>query len=344
MKSEDFFTSKRYSPRVTLEESLQMVASPHARPWQREGWSECVLEWLSTLLPGELQLEAINADDLTCVMRFRIGEESVYFKAGYNSREAIVTARLASVFPNLVPEVIAHNPERNWLLTKDAGHYLSRSSSVNQWQASLFALATFHQAEPQLFEGLELPFYPFADLANRGEAFLHDASVLQTWGLTDEQIEGLEQLIPSLYDAFGRVRALGLSACFTHGDAHPKNALTNDASCYWFDWSEAGFAHPFLDAGWFLAWTFLPTKQAVTLERTPRLAGRFWKHYLQARGIENTTITPGEVMRLALLHRALIYHEKFYTWHGATLPRPQYVPYFLRLLLKTINLEKQYKQ
>lgn len=340
-----FFTFTRYSPRVTLKESLQIADSPYARPWQKEGWSESVLEWLSKVLPGEIRLEAINAHDLACVMRFQTGAENVYFKTGYNSREAIVTAHLAGLFPHFIPSVIAHEPEQNWLLTKDAGEYLSCSSDLNQWKASLSALATFHHAKSQLFEGLELPFHPFADLVNRGEEFLRNAPVLRAWGLTDEQIEGLEQIISGLHNTFGRVRALGLSECFTHGDAHPKNVLLKNASCSWFDWSEASFAHPFIDAGWFLAWTFLPTKQAVTLERTPHLAWQFWRDYLQARGIKDATITPLEVMRLALLHRALVYHEKFYDWQGATLTtRPQYVPYFLRLLLKTTKFEDQFYQ
>lgn len=219
---------------MTLKESLQIVDSPFARPWQREGWGESVLQWLSAVLPGEIRLEAVNAHDLACVMRFQTGAENVYFKCGYNSREPIVTARLAGLFPNFVPNVIAHNPEQNWLLTKDAGEYLSFSSDLNHWKASLSALATFHQAEGQLFDGLELAFHPFAGLANRGEAFLRDAPVLRAWGLTDEQIEGLEQLLPSLHTALERVQALALSECFyaprsyAFGFAPPRSGLSQE--------------------------------------------------------------------------------------------------------------------
>jgi aminoglycoside phosphotransferase (APT) family kinase protein len=323
-----------------LNEYLQIVDSPHAKSWQKEGWAESVLEWLSTvLIHDEIQLEAINTHDLACVIRFRVGTKNVYFKTSYNSREAIVTAQLGNTVPNLVPKVIAYNAERNWLLTEDAGQWLSFSDDLRLWKESVSNLAAFHQIKPGVFEGLKLPFHPFADLASRGEAFLRNTPVLQTWGLTQVQLEGLDRLIPSLRAVLERIQALDLPECFTHGDAHPNNVLVKERASVWFDWSEAGFTHPFLDVGWFLAWTFLPQRE-LSFTTTPELAWQFWRDYWQAQELADANITPLEVMRLALLHRTLTYHEKFYAWHGAMLPtRPQYVPYFLRLLLKTANFE-----
>jgi thiamine kinase-like enzyme len=330
---------KDYGTRVTLKESLQVVDSPSARPWQKEGWDEVILHWLSRVLPSECQLEATNAHDLACVLCFRTNGEKVYFKTSLNSQEASITARLAEMFPNLVPNVIAYHPEHNWLLTQDPGEWLSVSSQVNEWQASLSALAVFHKAEHNVLEAMRLPFHSFTDLTNRGEAFLLDTPLLQSWGLTQEQLENLEHIIPKIYPAFERVQALSLQECFTHGDAHPNNVLIKEQSLRCFDWSEAGFAHPFLDVGWFLSWTFLP-KRDLPFSVTSDTIWQFWNHYLKARGIEDHSVTPFEAMRLTLLHRALVYHEKFYDWQGTTsTARPQYVPYFLRLLMKVDKLE-----
>jgi Phosphotransferase enzyme family len=274
-----------------------------------------------------------------CVLRFDTGTEKVYYKTGHNNQEAKVTARLATVFPKLVPNVIAHDADQNWLLTEDAGQWLSFSNDLRLWKESVSNLAAFHKTKPEVFEGLERPFYPFGELASKGEAFLRNTPVLQTWGLTQEQIEALEYCIPSLYTGLERVQVLHLRECFTHGDAHPNNVLVQNGMSCWFDWGESAFTHPFLDVGWFLAWAFLP-KRELALDMVSELVWRFWKDYLEAREIEGVDITPLEVMRLALLHRALTYHEKFYVWHGAMIPtRPQYVPYFLRLLLKTVNVE-----
>jgi aminoglycoside phosphotransferase (APT) family kinase protein len=329
---------------MTLEEALPIIASPHARPWQQEGWAKSVTTWLSTILPGEVRLEAAKVNDLACVLKLKTREGTVYFKTSHKGQEASVTARLAKIFPTFVPNVIAYHAEHNWLLTRDSGEWLSLSGHLDQWQTSLSVLATFHKTHSSVFEDLRLPVHSFADLANRGEAFLRDTAVLQTWDLLPEQLENLEQLIPSLHSACEHVRTLDLAESFTHGDAYPNNALVKEESLCWFDWSEAGFAHPFLDMGWFLAWTVLPRRDPpflVTYDTT----WQCWEHYLKARGTEGASVTPLEVMRLALLHRALAYHEKFYDWQGViSTTRPQYVSYFLKLLIKTSNLKNQYNQ
>jgi hypothetical protein len=226
--------------------------------------------------------------------------------------------------------------ERDWLVTKDAGHHLSATGDLSHWETAVTKLATFHRhADPSAFETLGCPFYPFETLANRGEAFLRDISLLQNWGMTHGQIAELQQVLPHLLETCSKVKQFGLRECVLHGDAQPMNALVNDANVIWFDWSEGSVAHPFVEVGWFLAWTFLP-KRELSFRTTPELAWQFWQTCVRARGIDDANLTPLDVMRLALIHRALVYHQKFYTWPGASQPtRPQYVPYFLRLLLKT---------
>jgi len=98
----------------------------------------------------------------------------------------------------------------------------------------------------------------------------------------------------------------------------------------WFDWSEACVAHPHLDVGWFLAREkLLPPRQTY-----PDVAATLWQTYLRIFHLPETTGL-NDAVTLALMHRALVYHEKFGSWQG-TIPgwRPESVPYTLRCLLK----------
>ena len=149
-------------------------------------------------------------------------------------------------------------------------------------------------------------------------------------------MEGLANLVPRVEEAHSRVAALGLPDLATHGDAHPMNALSGPAGSLWFDWSEAGVAHPFLDAGWFFAWFGHPAKANLPVRREhPDAVGQLWAQYLDALEAREAERALPDAVLLALVHRAVAFDQRFRDWQG-TVPgwRPQYVPYYLRLALR----------
>jgi hypothetical protein len=181
---------KSLSRTSTLILEYRDVMETRARPWQKEGWSELIKDWLGSRLKADVVLGEPYRTDLVFVVRVQAGEKRYYFKAGDGSREARVSAYIASVFPDLTPEVIAYNGERDWLLTKDAGQHLSTFADVNVWQKTLVKLATFQgQADVTALQGLGCPFDRFETLADRGEAFLENQLYLQSWGMNNEQRE-----------------------------------------------------------------------------------------------------------------------------------------------------------
>jgi len=114
------------------------------------------------------------------------------------------------------------------------------------------------------------------------------------------------------------------------------NALHGPEGCRWFDWSEASVAHPFMDVGWCLAWLMHPSRAALGVRRDhPEAASWLWRGYLQALEVPGAEPLIPEAVTLAMTHHALVYHDQYASWQG-TVPgrRPQYVPYYLRLLLK----------
>ena len=315
----------------------------HARVWQQPGWFGETLGWLGRKL-GEplINLEQLSTDDLACVLRVTTETQTVYLKASETGLEAALTAQLAAQHPNLLPNVVTWDAKRSVLVTRDCGPRLSEAAEPTFWNAAVSKLAYFQRSvDAYNLQELGCPVYDFTALAARVETFLHDTDTLRHWGLTEAQTARLQAQLPRISSAHNRVAALNLPLLPAHGDAHPMNALTGYAPTYnvvWFDLSEACITQPLLDIGWFLAWLSHPARHTLPLRQAHLNAvTELWQGYLRAAGLPEAALLLNDVMVLALMHRALVYHERFRDFRG-TIPgwRPQYVPYFLRSLLKLL--------
>lgn len=250
-----------------------------------------------------------------------------------------MTAYLSRNHSAYLPSVVAFDTKKDWLLTKASGHPLATFSEVKLWETALTNVATLHREVNHAdLKDLGCPFDDFETLVNRGEDFLRDKDVLTHWGMSDIQIKLLSHIIPHLQQVYKRVHGLGLQLCVVHGDAHPMNVLVYKQKLLWFDWREAHVGHPLLDAGWFLAWTFLPKSRVLELPRTPETARQLLTSYLNAFGLTHHDVDLNDVMLLALVSRSLRYHEKFFNWQSSIAEfRPGYVNYFLRLVLRLLE-------
>ncbi len=308
----------------------------HARTWQQPGWFNETLRWLEDALGETVStVKQVSTNDLACVTRVETENRIVYLKASETWLEAALSAHLADRHPALTPNVVAWDEPGRLLVTNDCGARLSEKNDLDVWRAAVKKLAYFQRAaDAHAFRALGCPVHTFTNLADQAETFLHDAATLHSWGLTAPQVSALSERVPYIRRAHERVLALNLPLRPAHGDAHPMNALTGCGGV-WFDWSEACVAHPLLDIGWFLAWFTHPARGTLPLRQAhPNAATDLWHRYLQTSDLPETTNLNDAVV-LTLTHRALVYHERFYIWQG-TVPgwRPEYVPYYLRCLLK----------
>ncbi len=319
----------------------------HARPWQQLGWFAQATRWLEQNLRarGEYlqgDVRQVSLSDLVCVLYVNTDRGGVYFKASETAFEAVVTSYLANTYPDLTPKVLVHDDARGWLVTRDGGARLSASARLQDWTDALEKLARFQRASGRVgvegaFGHLGCAVYPFAELFEQASAFFDDEETLAAWGLREEQLGRLKHLLPTLRDAHRRVQALELPLARAHGDAQPMNALYRNAR--WFDWSEASVAHPFTDVGWCLAWTLNPARKLPLLRAYPDAPARLWRNYLRALGVHGVShldvdALRRDAMRLALAHRALVCHREYADFKSTVSGwRPQYVPYYLKLLL-----------
>lgn len=322
---------------------LPEAPSPsNARAWQQAGWYARTLRWLSERLAllGETctsTVTQVSTYDLGCVLHASTSGGGVYLKASETPHEARVTRRLAVSRPDLLPEVLAIDEGRNLLLTRDAGARLNEVDDIDAWGEAVTKLALLHrEVAPEALDSLEAPEYEFMRLPALASRLLLDGAALRGWGLGDEVIASLAETVPKVEAAHRRVSALQLPLALTHGDAHPMNALVGSQRVVWFDWPEAGIAHPFVDAGWFFAWLSHPTRAGMPMRtRHPDAVERLWNLYLEALGEQEAADLLGDAITLALAHRAVMLHHRYWSWEG-TVPgwRPQYAPYFLRWLQK----------
>lgn len=302
---------------------------PHARPWQLPGWRGEALAWMAERL-GEPVAEVawVHTSDVGAVLTARAGTWGrVYLKAGEDGTEARAAAQVSGRLPELVPDLLAADPQRGWLLSADAGDRLTDSAEPGDWLDAVQGLARLHQQG----RWADLSVQHFAELPQR-VADLLTPHGLHHWGLNPDQQEQIRALLPRFQNIHRAVVALGLPACACHGDAHPNNILVRGNRVRLFDFSEAATAHPLTDLGWLLAFVMLPARSDLGIRRAlPELGERLWDAYRTATGL-HTDLTWQDVALLALFHRAVVYDARFHDWTG-TLPgfRPQYVPYYLKI-------------
>ena len=305
---------------------------PHARPWQRAGWRGAVSEWLADQRgEADVPLTPVHAFDTACVLQVGDGssDQGAYFKAGEDRREVRAAAFLARAQPDLLPELLAADQERGWLLTRDAGTSLLGSERLADWRGAV-ALLTGFQRRGQSLPGAA--FHPFGALPAQVAALLADEEVLIGWGLKAEQLPEIQALRDPFLAAHARLSRLGLPERPAHGDFHPNNVLVDAAGrVRLFDWSEHGVQHPLLDLGWLLAFAAHPARAELPYRLAlPQLIGTLWDDVKAAWRLE-TGVGWQDVSLVSLLHRAAVYAALYRDWLG-TVPgfRPGYTGYYLK--------------
>src|SRR5262245_19226954 len=116
--------------------------------WARPGWRDTVLAWVNRALArrGEspvTRIEQVRVWEFSQVLRLRNAESVFYFKARPPAgvAEVLVTRRLAARHPRWLPEIVALDEERCWLLMRDAnGRELIEIADAPRWEEAAGAI------------------------------------------------------------------------------------------------------------------------------------------------------------------------------------------------------------
>jgi hypothetical protein len=140
--------------------------------------------------------------------------------------EPRLTATLASRWPGLLPEVLAHDGERGWLLLADCGKRLGFGVGPEPWLSLLPAYAELQRGETaQVAEHLEAGV-PDRRLA--GFPSLYDEMLAHDLPLSATDSARLRAFGPGLARLCDELAAAGVPETMQHDDLHGNNVYPSN--------------------------------------------------------------------------------------------------------------------
>lgn len=192
--------------------------------------------------------------------------------------EPCLTSVLASRWPGLLPEVLAADAERAWLLLGDAGERLGFGVGPGPWLSLLPGYAELQRGEiAHVAEHLEagVPDRRIASFPARYEAMLaHELP------LSASDHARLDAFAPVFNRLCEELTAAGVPATVQHDDLHGNNIYPRNGAARILDWGDSCVSHPFLT----LFVTFLHLEETEGLARRDPWFDRLRDAYLEPWG------------------------------------------------------------
>lgn len=239
-----------------FDEAENGVIPAERTPWARPGWLAAVNQWVEAQLAEHgLQAtgpaETIKHWGISAVMRVPTDGGDVYFKAmlcPLFAREPAVTQLLARLFPGVVPEPLAVDTARGWMLLPDFRATQLAQLSKEAWAGAFPLLAEIQLTTLNHLDELRAAGAadrPLANLAADLDALLADEMAMSYLDAADA--DALRALVPRLHEMCGQLAGYNLPETLAHGDYHSNNVAVRDGQMIVFDWTDAAITHPFFD-------------------------------------------------------------------------------------------------
>jgi len=230
----------------------------HDPDWQKQAhaWIRAQAEQNSIQLTGEI--EQNHAYAWSTVMRVQTNQGMLFFKAtaGGTIYEIALTDMLVDWYPDCMPELVAVDAERGWMLMRDSGEQLRASIRPTQdlkpWEQVITRYAEIqiglaeHVSE---ILALGIPDRRLAMLPALYSQLLADEEILmidQEKGLTSAEFQQVQDLTPRFGQICMDLAAFGIPESLNHGDFHDGNVLLKNGRITFFDWGDASVTHPFV--------------------------------------------------------------------------------------------------
>lgn len=238
--------------------SNQSTLRWHDPAWQKQAhdWIRAQAEHHSIQLMGEI--EQPHAYAWSTVMRVPSSEGTLFFKAtaGETIHEIALTQKMAGWFPDCLPDLVAVDTARGWMLMRDGGEQLRASirpaKDVRPWGPVITKYAELQiglAGHVDEILALGIPDHRLAALPALYKQLLTDTPSLmldQEKGLTSADFQQLQNLTPRFEQICNELAAFGIPESVNHGDFHDGNVLVKDGRITFFDWGDADVTHPFV--------------------------------------------------------------------------------------------------
>lgn len=239
-----------------------MTAPLLSRPWADRRWFDEVHAWIDAALRSR-DLERVSDYDpprirpWSVVMRVPTNAGACYFKAAAPASifETSLTQTLFRRRPGCMPDLLAFDTARGWMLQADGGDtlrtILQTEKSLTHWLRILPEYAELQIAMADHLDELLASGAPdrrLARLPAQFEALLEETSDLrigQPDGLSAEEYRRLLDLRPWVAARCAELASFDLPETIQHDDFHDGNIFVRDGCYSFFDWGDACITHPF---------------------------------------------------------------------------------------------------
>src|SRR6266545_5005424 len=245
------------------------MSAPSQLLWHDPNWQKEALDWIrseanrrSIQLRGDI--EQPHARPWSTVIRVPSDEGMLFFKASAAETvfEIALTQKLAEWFPDCMPELVAADTARGWMLMRDGGEqlriFIRPTQDIRPWKPVITRYAEIQiELAKHVDEVLALgaPDHRLAALPALYSQLLADEASLmidQEKGLTSAELRQLQNLTPRFEQICTDLAALGIPESINHGDFHDGNVLLKNGRITFFDWGDATVTHPFVSLRTFL--------------------------------------------------------------------------------------------
>jgi hypothetical protein len=306
-------------------------------PWHEPQWIEQAHAWIrQRLTDNRLTLtspiDQFHAQIWSTVMRVPTSDGQLYFKASHTPNELRMVLFLKEYLPENLPEFVAVEHERGWMLMHDAGPQL---------RAYFKTPEDLTQLDPALvmFAGLQMqvagiPPEQLLDLGSKDRRLEHlpdmfgkllgEPEILRLGeedGLTDEQFQRVCAFAPRYREMCQALLNYKVPQTLHHDDFHAGNIFVSgqpgDFKFIFSDWEETSFAHPFFSimqclrsvassAGYPDEATDSPERMPAELNRLRDVYLQPWQRYESA---EDLLEIFNQAWRVGCISRALTWRE-----------------------------------
>lgn len=231
--------------------------------WHDPAWLQQAHEWIlaetsrqSIQITGEIEQPHVYA--WSTVLRVPTNQGTLFFKATAEETryEAALTQMLAGWFPDCMPELIAVDTSRGWMLMRDSGEQLRAAirptKDVRPWEPVIERYAEVQIGCAEHIDeilALGIPDHRIAVLPGLFTELLSDVVSLmidQEKGLTSAEYQKLLSLTERFETICRDLASYGIPESLNHGDFHDGNVLIKDGRITFFDWGDANVTHPFV--------------------------------------------------------------------------------------------------
>jgi hypothetical protein len=326
--------------------------------WEDPAWRADAEAWIQSQadrhnikITGPIEQPHMYA--WSTVLRVPTSEGTLFFKATALETiyEAALTQKLAQWNPDRLPDFVAVDTSRGWMLMRDGGEALRASirptKNIEPWRPviKLFSEMQLNTAD-HIDELLDLgvPDWRLARLPALYDQLLADKDAIrvdQPKGLTSEEFNLVQSMAPRFAQICDELAAFGIPETVNHGDFHDGNVLVKDGRVTLFDWGDGNISHPFVSLRTF----FVSIEISLELEDysfTPEM-GSLLDVYL---GPWTKFGSKEQLMRAYFLSRCVASIAKALGWHQTISPlevelREEYAHIVPELFREFVEYEKR---